>query len=172
MNQDPTSLERLHDIVPSPSLPLWPPAPGWYWILGLLGVMLLALLLRAFARWQHNRYRREALAELAHQEVALRVPAARPAAFVALAELLKRTAVTAFPRNEVATLTGREWFEFLDRTGQTTAFARDNGEILERAAYDPRSATNISESKVDELLSLVRHWISHHREPVIKGARI
>ena len=84
---------------------------------------MLVLVLRSLLHWQHNRYRREALAELARHESALVDPARRADALSAMAELLKRAALTAFPRGQVATLTGPAWFAFLDRTGRTAAFS-------------------------------------------------
>ena len=50
MTPDPTSLERLHDIVLPPPVPWWPPAPGWYWVMGLLGALLLLVEWAAYAR--------------------------------------------------------------------------------------------------------------------------
>lgn len=47
MTLDPTSLDRLHDLVLPSSVPWWPPAPGWYGVLGLL-VLAVAWLTWAF----------------------------------------------------------------------------------------------------------------------------
>ena len=71
MNPGPTSLERLLDIIAPPPAPWWPPPPGWYWVLGFLLFLVLVLVFRFFRLWQQNRYRREALAELARHEAAL-----------------------------------------------------------------------------------------------------
>jgi hypothetical protein len=169
VNADPTSLDRLHDIVAPPPAPWWPPAPGWYWVLGFLLVGILVILLMALACWQRNRYRREALAELARLEPALGELATRAAALGVLAELLKRVALTAFPREQVANLTGPDWFEFLDHTGRTTGFSEGRGAILERAVHDPRTAAALDEPRARELLSLVRHWLVHHRVEAVSG---
>jgi Domain of unknown function (DUF4381) len=162
MNADPTSLDRLHDVVAPPPVPWWPPAPGWYWVLGFLVAIALVLALKALIRWQHNRYRREALAELGT------IDQARPSeAVVSLAELLKRTALSAWPRQEIAALNGPRWFEFLDRTGNT-AFASGNGALLESATYDSRVAAKIDDSKIAEMAHEVRHWIKFHRKEARK----
>jgi hypothetical protein len=163
VNSDLTSLDRLHDIVPPPSASWWPPAPGWYWVLGIFLVLTFILILRSALRWQRNRYRREALAELAIHESALTEAVRRAAAISAMAELLKRAALTVFPREHVASLTGPAWFTFLDRTGRTTAFSAGSGRTLEDAAYDPRNVAALDESSARELASVVRHWLAHHR---------
>src|SRR5262249_19975429 len=110
MNTNAVSLERLHDIVAPGAVPWWPPAPGWYWLMGFLFLIVLALAAHWILQWQHNRYRREALAQLAQWETEGKSPGQRAAALLALAELLKRTALTAYPREQVATLTGAKWF--------------------------------------------------------------
>ena len=156
MSPDPTSLDRLYDIVvPAPAL-WWPPAPGWLWLLGALVVIALALGLRAFARWQQNRYRREALSALA----ALQAAATDVTVLLrGMAEILKRTALTAYPRIEVAALTGPAWFEFLDRTGDTR-FSNGLGNSLEQATYLGRAdGTDID---VRALADEVRTWIRRH----------
>ncbi len=162
MNSDPTSLDRLHDIVAPPSVPWWPPAPGWYGVAAIILILSVVFILRSVIHWQRGRYRREALAEFARQEKLLGDPFRRATALAALAELLKRVALTAFPRDQVAALTGPAWFDFLDRTGSTTMFASDFGPILSRAAYDPLAATALDERETRETAALVRHWIAYH----------
>lgn len=162
MNTDATSLDRLHDILLAPPVPWWPPAPGWYWVLGLILVVLIAASIKGLIFWQHNRYRREALVELARQEAALGNPEQRPRALYCLAELLKRTAVTAYRREDVATLTGLKWFEFLDDTGKNMRFGNALGPMLENAVYDPRTADALDQQMLNELVQAIRHWIKTH----------
>lgn len=162
MSADPTSLDRLHDIVAPPPVPFWPPAPGWYCVLALGVALGLVLLVRGFVHWQRNRYRREALAELARLEPELRDAARRIAAVAALAALLKRTALTAYARTEVAALSGADWFSFLDRTGRTTAFQAGVGGQLAAAAYDPAAVGSLDDAAARRIAASVREWIKHH----------
>lgn len=157
MNPDAASLDRLHDIVVPAAAPWWPPAPGWLWLLGIGSIVALAALLRAAARWQRNRYRREALAEL------MRLEGAAHDAGVALgmSELLKRVALTAYPRAEVAALNGRQWFAFLDRTGGTH-FASGLGATLERTTYRPPAGA-LAVDEIRALAGEIRTWIRQHR---------
>lgn len=163
MNPDPTSLDRLHDILVPASTPWWPPAPGWYWVLGFVLVLAIILVLATFIRWQHNRYRREALAELRRMEGQWKNATARATALLALAELLKRTALTAFPREQVASLTGPSWFAFLDRTAPGARFSGGLGAMLENAIHHPGSAATLADSKCEELANAIHHWIKHHK---------
>jgi hypothetical protein len=166
MNSDATSLDRLHDILVPPVTPWWPPAPGWYWMIGGVAVLTVVLALRLFHWWQKNRYRREALAELTRSERRLADPTQRAARLARLAELLKRAALSAWPRETVASLTGSSWVAFLDRSSQ--AQPSNFGALLERVAYDPRLADDLSEEQIQELAVRVREWLKHHQ---VKGTK-
>jgi hypothetical protein len=169
MNSDPTSLDRLHDIVLPSTAPWWPPAPSWYWVLGFAVIVVLTFAVRFFWYWQRNCYRREALSELTQLEAVLGDPAQSAAAVTAFAELLKRAALSAWPRESVASLTGSAWFAFLDRTGQTKSFSERLGASLEPATYDQRLADGMSEAQLRQLAALVRGWLKRHRVETIRG---
>jgi hypothetical protein len=160
---DPTSLDRLHDVIAPPPVPWWPPAPGWYWVLAVLLVLALVLVLRTFLHWQHNHYRREALAEFEKQLPLLASDSTRASALTALSVLLKRTALTAFPRTEVASLTGPAWLAFLNRTAAMNGFTSDAGKLLEDAAYGTWDTLSISESRARASAELVHRWLLGHK---------
>jgi hypothetical protein len=150
---DPGSLDRLHDIAVPPPIPWWPPAPAWYVVVALAIQALGVAIWRVAAWWHRNRYRRAALAELAVIEAGS--PQARTVS--ALAELVKRTALAAFPRERVASVSGEEWLAFLDATTNTDTFVRGPGRTLENG-YNPGPQT-----AGPELFAAVRHWLRHHR---------
>ena len=149
MKDDPTSLDRLHDLVVPPPVPWWPPTSGWSVVIAALALGVLALLLKGIIAWQANRYRREALQLLDD-------PATKPAEWSAL---LKRTALAVWPRNEVAGLTGKDWLAFLDRTAGMNAFSAGAGRAIESVAFDPKSG-----GSAGDLKSVVREWIQRHRK--------
>lgn len=153
---DPGSLDRLHDIVAPVPVPWWPPAPGWHVVGGLALVLLGAGVWAAVSRWNRNRYRRDALKEL---DRITRDP--RGPALAEIAELVKRTALAAFPRDKVASLTGEAWLAFLDATGGTATFTRGAGQVLRDAAYRRNAA--LAPDELSELADAIGHWIRHHR---------
>jgi hypothetical protein len=125
---------------------------------------------RALVRWQRNRYRREALAALARIEAAIETGTAggiaRNETLPALAELLKRTALTACPREQVAALTGPAWFAFLDQTGGT-AFSDGLGAALAQGTYltgesDLTDASDDAAERAAEIAREIRRWIKQH----------
>ncbi len=151
---DPGSLDRLHDIVLPPPVPWWPPAPGWYAVAAVALALLGFALWTTAARWRRNRYRRAAMRQLG------RIPHDGNVV-PAVAALLKRTALAAFPRERVASLTGPAWLAFLNRTGGTDAFTRYPGTVLGDAEYQPDPM--LMDTKTARLLDLARAWVRNHR---------
>lgn len=153
MSGDPSDLSNLRDIVLPPPVSYWPPAPGW-WVLAVLLAALLALLLvRQLIRHRHDAYRREALRELAALPAPLDASGAQ-----ALSAILKRTALVAFPRSDVAGLTGAAWLRFLDTTGRMQAFERGP------AAPLPQIALGASVDADERAIRTAAHdWIRRHR---------
>jgi uncharacterized protein DUF4381 len=163
---DPTSLENLFDIVAPPPVPWWPPAPGWFVVGGVLLVLVFWGARRAWGRWRAAAYRRAALAEWRQLKTRATDPGHREIALRHLPELVKRTALAAFPREAVASLSGMEWLRFLDRTGHTDAFTHGRGRLLPELAYDPRLAARLDNAAVEDLFRIVRRWIRGHSTAV------
>lgn len=150
---DPVSLDRLHDIVLPEPASWWPLAPAWYALAFLLFIFVVMLTWILVAQWRRNAYRRAGLRELARIESHIDQPdAAR-----SIAELVKRVALTIYPRERVASLTGDKWLSFLDASAKTREFTTGAGRRLE-AGYEPGMHTPSA-----ELIRTVRHWIKHHR---------
>lgn len=153
-DDDPGSLNRLHDIVEPAAVPWWPPAPAWY-VVGILLMAACGICLAAIMfRWWTNRYRRAGLRELRQL---VRAHSNGPQALMQLAELLKRVALAAYPREQVASLAAVDWLQFLDQTANTTAFASGAGrQLLTVYERDPAPPTQ-------ELYQLAHDWIRRHR---------
>lgn len=158
-----TFLDKLQEISLPEAVAWTPQTPGWY-VLGLLVLLgLVRLAVALHRRRAANRYRRAALAELGaigSKATGERGPAR---AITEIAELLKRTALAAFPRAEVAGLSGAAWLDFLDRSSGSTDFSGGPGRLLADGPYQ-RSA-DVPDADIRELLILARRWIRGHRRP-------
>jgi len=151
MTNSATSLDRLHDIVLPPEVSWWPLAPGWYVVLGIVLVLVLVLVHRAWNHWQANAYRRAALRELASAADA-----------PAIGELLRRTALAMAPREGIAVLTGNDWLDWL--TAQSSEAMPDGmRRQLTTGVYDQR----MPEHELAPLRSYAERWIAHHHRPPI-----
>lgn len=152
-------LSQLRDIHVPEHITTWPPAPGW-WLLAALAVIAIgAAIWWLHRRWRGNRYRREALAELE----ALRHDFDRTQVthdyLERFSALLKRVALTHYPRESVANLTGERWVEFLDRTTGTTEFSMGVGQVLVSGPYEAAP-----DADIERLHELGEYWIRQHGE--------
>ena len=142
-------VELLDQLIEPPELvPISMVPQTWGWV--VLGVALLVTLLAAVLKWRNrynaNAYRREALRAL---EAADNDPAT-------IAQILRRTALVAYPRREVASLAGDDWLGFLDAQLPDGGFQNGPGRAIATAPYTP------TEPEI-ELPKLARRWIRRHR---------
>ena len=143
-------LAELRDIVTPPPPSAWPWAPGW-WILLILGFLLLSTSIWWFWRWrQRSRPRHLALKQLAQ----LQQQEVDPQTLRQLSQLLREVALQSHPWEQVACLNGKRWLEFLDQTGDTTQFTEGPGKILGDGPYRPPG-----EPLNSHLFVLCQEWI-------------
>ncbi|MBM4090802.1 MAG: DUF4381 domain-containing protein [Planctomycetes bacterium] len=146
MNPDPASLANLRDITTPPPVPWWPLAPGWWFLLTVLGLIAVLAAVRGWRRWRANAYRRAALQALRGAENA-----------ASIAEILKRAALVASPRAQVASLTGSAWVKWLAETGgQPVPVAAS--QALAVGVFAERECGDIS-----ELAAFAAEWIRSHK---------
>jgi Domain of unknown function (DUF4381) len=140
----PDALAKLHGLY-QPPLPSWlPQTMGWYVLFAVATLLLAFGAWRGWRHWRANRYRREALRELEHMDIA-EVPA-----------LLKRTALAAWPRDQVASLSGERWIAFLDAHG---GFSSTYGQVLLDLDY---RASGTSANDEATLRRVAAEWIRNH----------
>jgi Domain of unknown function (DUF4381) len=147
--------------IPLPAPPsLWPQTWTARITLALAAALLIVGIWRVAHWWRANRYRRAAMAELDRIEQAA---GEQPAAGLAtkLALLVRRTALSAFPREEIAALAGPAWLAFLDRSYGGHEFSAGPGRCLAAAPYEP---TPVAHAQVGALIDLVRRWIRTHHD--------
>jgi Domain of unknown function (DUF4381) len=163
---DPTSLENFFDIVAPPSVPWWPPAPGWCVVGGIMLILSFWVAWQGWRRWRAAAYRRAALAEWRQLKTQANDSGLREATLQHLPELVKRVALAAFPREAVASLSGEAWLRFLDSSGHTDAFTHGRGQLLPALAYDPKLIAQLDMRTVDDLFRVVQCWIRDHSTAV------
>ena len=145
MKPDPASLENLRDIAGPPSVPWWPPAPGWWVLMAILTIVALAVVFRLWQVWRANAYRRAALHELQ-----------RTTSVTGIAEILKRTALVSYPRTDIAALSGSAWCRWLGETGGRPV-PDEVTEALTRGVFD-----NVDTANVGDVSAFAADWINHH----------
>ncbi|MEM7434787.1 MAG: DUF4381 domain-containing protein [Myxococcota bacterium] len=144
-------------VVPEP-VSMTPQTIGWAALGIALALVVVWAAVRAVRIVRRNRYRRAALRELkairrAPETHAVQVPA-----------LLKRTALGAFGRTQVASLSGAAWVAFLERTCPSAGFDGVTGDALIQLAY--RGQDGIPTAVMMKLLDVSEAWIRGHRAGV------
>jgi hypothetical protein len=131
-------LEKLREIVLPPPVSWAPQTIGWYVLFGIAMFVTGRWVYRRLQGFRKNRYRRLALDELMVIERQLRQPDRRAEALAEIPVLLKWTALAAFPRSEVASLSGQKWLAFLDKTIKEKHFTEGEGRFLQRQVQAAR----------------------------------
>jgi hypothetical protein len=153
------NLANLHDIVLAPSVPWWPPAPGWYVLAFVMAAFVIVLVWRARRRWLARRYRMQALTELR----AIRLDSLEPAAAAAsMMTLLKRTALAAYPRQQVAALSGGDWWSFLDQGVGGEEFRERLGPVTSALVYSDARSIDATAADMERLAVAAERWIKSH----------
>ncbi len=138
-------IDLLEEVPEPPPIAMTPQTPGWI-VVGVVGGLLLFFLFRwAWRRWKANAYRRAALSALD--------TATSP---TEIAAIVRRTAMMAFPRADVAGLTGDRWLAFLDSTYPGSAFATGAGRSIITAPYR-------NEPYTPQLEGAARAWVRQHK---------
>jgi hypothetical protein len=144
----PTALDKLHGFYQPPPVPWTPHTLGWYILFGILVFLITWLTIWEIRKWRKNRYRREALHELAS------TPPEQ------LSGLLKRTALAAWPREQVASLSGDKWIGFLAESSAIPSFLENPGNLIEHIAFAPPPLSPGDEAALRDLSA---QWIRRHR---------
>lgn len=133
----------MHDLALPPPVSLWPATPAWYalGVLVLLGLLWLAW--RGWRAWRRNAYRREALAALETAQ-----------APVEIAVILKRTALAAWPRAQVAALAGAEWAALLRSSAPRARLTDAMARLMADLSYQSTMPAGVRDA--------ARRWIRLH----------
>ncbi|WP_323754538.1 DUF4381 domain-containing protein [Marinobacter sp.] len=134
--QDP--LAQLRDIHLPETGGWWPPAPGW-WLLVVLCVIALVALVWVWKRYRiRTRWKREAKAEL---KMLIRHAANEPSWYGELNRLLKRVARKTHTNRHPEAMTGAQWVDFLLETLPKDRIAsRPTAEALVAATWQRKPA--------------------------------
>ena len=150
----PELLDLMHGNVEPAPVSLLPATDAWLVVAGWTIAIVTIATAAAWRRWQRNRYRREALRALDNIKADASLDASTSAAQIA--EVVKRTALAAYPRETVASLYGKAWSEFLVTSSKHDRRVAASADELASAAWLPGADG-------PGLLPAARRWIRVHR---------
>jgi hypothetical protein len=150
-------LKGFFEVVPPAGIDWLPQTPGWFLVAIVLAYYCSKKLWRALQYWYRNRYRGEALTRLA--DLPRR---GEPSELVVqVNQLLKITALVAYPRTDVAQLNGVSWTRFLNHQCESHPFDEATSKLLAEGPYRPLSVEPIL---LEQLLAASSYWITQHRQ--------
>lgn len=159
-------LDQLADIHLPSDVSWWPLAPGWWILIGILVIAVIGLLIWRRYKAQ-NVYRLIAQQELTAIYATYEQSKDAAAYLQALSILLRRTALTAYPKQFNASIKGTEWLQWLDsvcpalnekNTGTDETFSGAIGQSLLVGAYQKNPDVDAI-----ALHQLCANWIKQHR---------
>ncbi len=165
--QDQDPLAQLQPLRSPPDISWWPPAPGW-WLLALCVLAVIATCIwLLWRRYQQRRYRRLALAKL--NDLRDHAPSDTTSFSAACNQLLKAVALRAYPRQDVAALSGKAWRDFLNSSAGASNSSKEPlfSEDMLAQLYQVQTdiAKEGSEQHIEGLYRAAQYWIKHHRRP-------
>ena len=155
--------QQIYDIQGLDSIPWWPPAAGWWIVLGLLVLAVTAgfLAVRHFLRYPPGSWRGEAqraLRELRRQ----RNRRTQKEIAAGLSELLRRIAIASSGRQRTAALTGEEWLLWLEQSDPNGFPWRRHGALLLELPYMPEGRDGAGD-QLDGLILAALRMTARHR---------
>ena len=159
MQPQASPLDQLADIHLPDGVSWWPLAPGWWILLALLAIAIVGFFIWR-NRKQQNYYRVIAQHQLAGIYADYQQTQDAGAYLQALSQLLRRTALTAYPNSFNASIKGKDWLNWLDSVcpPATEKFSGEIGQSLLSSAYQKNPQVD-----VNELHRLSSEWITLHR---------
>lgn len=159
----PDALAQLRDIhLPTP-ISWWPLALGWYALLAILLSVSIGLIYLSHKRRLHAQAKNQALKLLDiykanhEKEPNTQLMSAR------ISELLRRVALVYYPRSDVASLNGKDWIVFLNKTGKGIDFNPVASMLLE-SPFKP-SPKGKESLNLKPLMSRAEQWIKQRGVP-------
>lgn len=152
----------LADIHLPPLVSLWPLAPAWWWLLVFLGLIIGGIILLIHYDKKHWRYRRQANTLMRNTYKQWKNHQLDNTATTnQLLNIIKRTAITAYPEQVSKSLFGKSWVNFLNQQTSTNYFNEPLSELLIHSQYQQ------SEPNKDQIILLYKAgcaWIKHHNK--------
>lgn len=155
----PQELSSLRDIHLPESIGWWPLAPGWYLLATSIVIACLLIGFLGLRYYSNGRAKREALRRLAMYKKQYELDANSQLCTANISELLKRLALSYYPRTQIAALQGEAWIAFLNRTGKGVEFNSVRTQLLEMPWRPSRG------QPLEALFKTAKKWIVKQGKP-------
>ncbi|MEH6586379.1 MAG: DUF4381 domain-containing protein [Halioglobus sp.] len=151
-------LAQLNPLREPAAIGWWPLAPGWWLLIALLSIVAGVLAWRLIARYRRNAYRRQAITELQAIRKHWESDGNNSLCLTQTNALLKAVALRAFPRRDIASVSGEQWRDFLNSSSGTDG-QFEIGTL--QAQYQPSADADAAD--VGAHLDRSDRWCRNHR---------
>ena len=153
------ALAQLKDINFPPAIGWWPLARGWYLVMALIFILVVFFLYRAYQRYLNGRAKKQALNLLELYATQYAKEGTTQLTSARISELLKRVALVYYPRQQVASIHGQDWIDFLNKTSKRLDF-----ESVKTMLLDSPFKLN-EQINLNPLITLAKLWIKQRTVP-------
>ena len=133
-----------------------PQTVGWLYVAVILLAIFVFWCYRMRRRWLHNAYRRNGIAQL--KEIMQ-----QPDNLSLLPFILRKAALSAFPRQSVASLRGQNWIDWLNKSVDNILFVPEDARLLDELPYANNSDKEIDAPTRQRLITNSISWLRDHR---------
>lgn len=162
--QAPQQTLPLKDIHFPDAVSWWPPAPG-YWLILLIILLFLAIFFGLREYRLRYRIKRAALKELTRITANFETALDNKKLVTEISALLRRAAISSYPRSDCASLTGNNWIQWLDSqfTPRSVNFSEGPGYLLTDFSYSKSQHAD----DIQQLIVISRQWLQ--QLPAVKA---
>lgn len=146
------NLPELRDIHLPDGVSIWPPAYGWFVILG--SILALICLYKLYKYWRRKSRKVYALRLLSELDTTQVIPSA-----IAVSELLRRICVYRYP--DAVSLDGDKWLAFLQQKTKAK-LNKNNAELLLNAPYINPQKNEYTTEQLNELILFAKSWVGEN----------
>jgi len=147
------ALQNLADIHLPKAVSNLPVAPGWI----IIYVLFMALIGFSYLSYKYFKKRRAvnlALKKLKELELLNEENYKNINVLAEISTILRRTALYYFKREDVASITGNSWIDFLNNKADKLIFTGKNANLLVQGPY-----RNFREQDLNSLFAAVYEWL-------------
>ena len=147
--------QDINTVIEPVRVSYWPLQPGWYLLIAIVLILLLLMVWKRYKRWLKDAYKREAIKSV-------QTLSNDKDFFFQLNQIIKAVAINSYGREKVASLSGKEWTTFLQKSEEAVVFSSNVLKSLESQQYQERE--NQTENSVIDMHKLESiKWIKKHK---------
>lgn len=147
----------LRDIHLPDAVTWWPPAMGW-WLLLLMIVLFLVGSWLLYKKLTRRTAVKSATALLLNIKQLSNKD--ELASLKQLSACIRRLSISVNSRSHTASLTGKDWLNYLDQSVEGTPFSAGVGQYLSDAPYRKKAPEDLD---LDALIKLCEYWIKEQK---------